>query len=480
MFIIFNYILLNLNILLNHILLGGFSYYNGNMNFDFKSPAAVLGYGVEGKYAVEFLRDQGISDITVFDEKESVEVPEGLKAKLGAGVFTDITGFNTIIRSPGVHYKLPGITEARDAGAFVTSMTDLTLELARKRLTAITGSNGKTTTVGMTEAVLRAHYDDKIIVGGNDRQPVLSEVMKNSSDPILLEVSSFQFADLHKSPHISAILNITPNHMDWHENLEDYVHAKNNLLAHQSSDDWAVLNSENEDTVKLAEEASGQLFWLNKKEGRNWAVWEDDKLVACFDGELMDVLEKDDLTVKTHPDNVLCATAVSLIHGASPVTIKKALMEFKGVENRLEFVREIDGIKFYNDSACTTPESSKVAIDAFPEGSLILLLGGSSKNADFSFLAHDIVESGTRVVLYGAEGPVIKAALDVEIAESGKGSELILSLEVTRDFEKIITQAKIFANPGDNVALSPACASFDMFKNAKDRGRQFKEIVSRI
>lgn len=439
-----------------------------------KPPVAILGFGVEGKAAYHFLISQDILDITILDEKEGLEIPEGVKNRLGSGAFEDLKGFETILRSPSVYYKLPAILEARDMGKVVTSMTELTLEAGWERLTAVTGSNGKTTTTTMIDKILTAHYDGKIIVGGNDRKPVLEETL-STEWPVLLEVSSFQFADLTTSPHISVILNITPNHMDWHENEEDYIHAKANLITHQTKDDWAVLNAGNENSHRLAIKAPGKVFWLNEERGKSWAVWRGDKVVARFGEQEFEVLSKKDLFVKTHPDNVLAAVAVSLIHGVSPELIRKELMAFKGVEQRLEFVREIEGVSFYNDSACTTPESVIVALGQFEKGKLILLLGGSSKNSDFSFMAHHISEAKARVYLYGAEGEKIEAAMREEGAE-----ELILHRDETQDFEKIIKHAQSFGKAGDSIVLSPACASFDMFKNSKERGKLFKEMVGKL
>jgi UDP-N-acetylmuramoylalanine--D-glutamate ligase len=444
------------------------------MKTSLKEPVAILGFGVEGHAAFDFLKSQTISDITICDENESIEIPENVKNQLGSKAFENLKSFRTIVRSPGVHYNLPGILEAKDASCLVTSLTELTLETAADRITAITGSNGKTTTVGLLEEILKTHYKSEIIVGGNDRKPVLTDAIEKSW-PILIEVSSFQFADLKISPHISVILNITPNHLDWHENEADYIHAKSNLIAHQTPNDWAVLNAGDENSAKLAEKAPSQIFWLNKKEGKAWATWQQDKLVAQFGHEELEVLKKEDLFVKTHPDNILAAVAVSLLHQASPTLIKSELGKFKGAEHRLEFVREINGIKFYNDSACTTPESAIVATQQFPKGTMIMLLGGSSKRSYFSFLAHHISQTKTRAYLFGTEGERIAEALKNEGAD-----DLILHMDTTRDFEKIIGDALNLAKPGDNIVLSPACASFDMFKNAKHRGKRFKEIVENL
>ncbi|MBN2306532.1 UDP-N-acetylmuramoyl-L-alanine--D-glutamate ligase, partial [Candidatus Peregrinibacteria bacterium] len=449
--------------------------YNFLMKTVIKPPVAILGFGVEGQYALDFLKTQKISDITICDENESVEIPKNAKSQLGSKAFKDLKAFRTIIRSPGVHYRLPGILEARKAGCTVTSMTELTLEQAANRMTAITGSNGKTTTVAMLDKILTAHYKGKIIVGGNDRTPVLQEAIKRPNELILMEVSSFQFADIKMSPHIAAVLNITPNHLDWHENLEEYANAKSNLIAHQSYLDWCILNRNDENSSRLGKKTPGKIFWLGTDEGNDWATWKGDKLVAKFEDKEATILSKKDITIKTHPDNILCAIAVSLIHRVTPTLIKEQLAKFVGAEHRLEFVKEVEGVKFYNDSACTTPESTKVAINEFPEGKLILLLGGSSKNADFSFLAHDIIEHRVRPYLYGKEGPRIQEAIKAEDEYYP-----IMMLDESDDFPAIVIRALEMAQPGDNIVLSPACASFDMFKNAKDRGKQFKEIVKNL
>ena len=445
------------------------------MKTQINTPVAILGFGVEGQATFDFLKSKNINDITICDQNKSIKLPAKLKSQLGIDAFEELSGFKTIFRSPGVHYNLDGIKKAKEAGAVVTSMTELTLQVGADRLTAVTGSNGKTSTVAMLEKILRAHYKDKIIVGGNDRKPVLQEALDKLELPILMEVSSFQFADIDISPHISAVLNITPNHLDWHENLEDYAHAKTNLIAHQKHTDWCVLNANDENSARLGKKTPGRIFWIGTSDGDSWANWIESDLIAKVDGKEVKILTSDDLKVKTHPDNILCAVAISIIHKVSPELIKKELSEFTGAEHRLEFVKEVNGIKFYNDSACTTPESAKVAIDQFPEGNLILLMGGSSKDAEFGFLAHHIIETDTRVVLYGEEGARIKKALEDE-----NGEYLILHEDESRDFETIIRAALEKAGPNYNIVLSPACASFDMFKNAKERGKQFKEIVKSL
>ncbi len=440
-----------------------------------KTPIAILGFGTEGQAALAFLESQGIKDITICDQEEDVDIPSGYKKKLGKNAFDDLSDFQTIVRSPGVRYDLPGIRQAHEMGALITSMTKLTLERAADRITAITGSNGKTTTTALCEQILFAHYGDRLIAGGNDKQPVLRQALEYPDQPILIEASSFQFEDLEHSPYIAAILNITPNHLDWHDTLEAYTAAKANILRHQQSSDWAVLNALDENVRKLAVSTPAQPFWINEKKGKNWAVWEDGYLKLSFDGKLENILHFDQLPVKTHPDNLLFAAAIAKLHFVPLTTIEEQVKLFKGVEHRLEFVRTLKDIHFYNDSSSTSPESAMAAIDQFLPKKLILLLGGSSKKADFTYLAEKIKEASVRVYLYGEEGQRIKEAL-----LSAAGENLILDYNQSGDFKKIIQSVYEFARPEDSIVLSPACASFDMFKNAKDRGRQFKEMVQHL
>ncbi len=429
------------------------------MNNKIKPPVAILGFGVEGKSAKSFLDNQSISDVTICDEKENPDA------------FSNLSDFKTIIRSPGVHYDRQEIKDAREAGATITSMTEIALELAKNRITAITGSNGKTTVTALVAEILKKHYQNNLIVGGNDGKPVVQEAIDQPDQPIVMEVSSFQFADLQMSPHISAVLNITPNHLDWHEDLEDYIHAKSNLIQHQSKDDWAVLNVNSENSAKMAKGAKSQIFWVGEKRGDNWADWENDNIVV--NGET--IINIKDVKIKTHPDNLLFAAAIAKLHDASTQTIADIMKEFGGVEHRLEFVREINGISFYNDSSCTTPESAEVAIEQFPIGKLILMLGGSSKKAEFGFLASKIKNTNVRVYLYGEEGANIKHSIE----EAG-AKDQIINYNESKNFEEIIKDVFAKANPDDNIVLSPACASFDMFKNAKERGKMFKEIVNSL
>jgi len=445
------------------------------MKIELKTPIAILGFGTEGQEAYKLLKSQAIKDITVCDEKEGAKIPKGVKSHLGEFAFNDLSGFATIIRSPGVRYDLPSIQLAREAGCHITSMTKLTLELASDRITAITGTNGKTTTTAMCEQILRAHYGNKLIVGGNDRKPILQEALKHPKYPILIEASSFQFSDLTTSPYIAAVLNITPNHMDWHKNMDDYINAKTNMLRHQKESDWAVLNAKNENSAKLVYSTPAQQFWVNEKRGENWAVWEDGYLKLSLGGQEENILHFDQLSVKTHPDNILFAAAIAKLHYVPPTTIEEQIKLFKGVTDRLEFVRTLNDVHFYNDSSSTSPESALVAIDQFVPSKLILLLGGSSKKADFSFLASEMVRFRVRAYLYGKEGQVIKDALF-----AAGGENLILDYDQSGDFKKIIQSVFKMAKPEDSIVLSPTCASFDMFKNSKERGKQFKEIVNNL
>jgi UDP-N-acetylmuramoylalanine--D-glutamate ligase len=434
------------------------------MILNLKSPIAILGFGVEGQYAHDFLVKHGYAekDITVLDNKKDPDA------------FKDLSRFATIIRSPGVRLTKE-IQEAVDSGAMLTSMTKLTVEVAAPRLTAITGSNGKTTTTALTEQVLRQKYNDSLIVGGNDRTPILDEALSRPANPILIEASSFQFMELKESPHISAILNITPNHMDWHKDLEEYIWAKGNLIRHQKPGDWAILNANNENCARLAFTTKGNLFWIGKKQGDNYAIWEDGFLTIKFGESVETILPSTEIAYKTHPENILFAAVIGKLHNVPSEKIAAGIRAFRPVSQRLEFVRSVEGISFYNDSSCTTPESAEVALDQFPHDKLIMMLGGSSKKADFSSLAEAIKKRGVRAYLYGAEGARIFEALE----EAG-AKDQVMAYNLSKDFKTVIEDVYKRAKKGDIVVLSPACASFDMFKNSKERGKLFSEIVGAL
>lgn len=445
------------------------------MSFSIQTPVAILGFGNEGQKALNFLLRQGLNDVTVCDENAHVKVPDTAKCRLGKTAFENLSDFQTIIRSPGVCIHLPGLQTARQDGVKITSLTQLSLEAAAGRLTAITGTNGKTTTTALCEKVLRAHYGERLIVGGNDRHPVLQEAIDHPDRPLLMEASSFQFADASKSPYIAAILNITPNHLDWHTTIEEYVAAKANLLRYQNENDWALLNANDENSAKLEAVVKGQLFWIGRKEGPAWTVWEDGYLKIHFDGHTENALHYDQLNIKTHPGNILFAAAIAKLHFVPLSTLEEQIKQFTGVEHRLEYVRTLKDVHFYNDSSSTSPESAMAAIDQFIPRKLILLLGGSTKKADFAYLAQKMAKEKVRAYLYGDEGEAIKKAL----LEAG-GKDLILAHDTSGDFEIIIQKAYSFARPEDSVVLSPACASFDMFTNAKERGKEFKKIVETL
>lgn len=445
------------------------------MNIKLSEPIAILGFGTEGQYALEFCRLQGKTDITIFDENPSNPLPKDIKTVQGPDALEKLMGYKTAIKSPGIPLSHPGIVAAKKEKVKITSLMELTLKVAAERITAITGTNGKTTTTALCELILRAHYGDQLIVGGNDRTPILKEVIENPESPILMEASSFQFAELKDSAHVGAILNITPNHLDWHMDFDDYVRAKSNILRHQSNDDWALLNAGNLHSSKLTYSTIGRHFWINDKRDKHWAVWERGYLQVSFNDIVENVLHYDQLNCKTHPDNILFAVAIAKIHGVPLSTIEEQIKAFKGVEHRLEHTRTLKDVHFYNDSSSTSPESAMAAIEQFIPRKLILLLGGSSKKADFTPLAQKITDEKVRVYLYGDE----KDSIEKAIIEAG-GKDLILKKDPSTKLASIVQSAYELAKPEDNVVLSPACASFDLFANAKERGKQFKEVVEKL
>jgi UDP-N-acetylmuramoylalanine--D-glutamate ligase len=408
-----------------------------------RGTVGVLGYGVDGQSVVEALRRlPEVARIAVFDDR----VPGMEKRR-------SLEGIDVLFRSPGFPLMHPLLREAQERSLPMTSSTQYFLEHYRGRTIGVTGSNGKTTCSALIAAILRAQYgDEHIEEGGNDRKPRL-DLLLLTPPPlfVVLELSSFQLCDLTVSPSVAVVLNITPNHLDWHASMEEYIEAKRNIVRFQGG-----------------------------KEGRMAVLKREDPIVCTFVEKLPGVavhwfdhcpLPPLRYHFKTHPDTLSAAVTTARALGVSEAHIVEVLERFPGVPQRLEFVRESEGVQYYNDSSSTTPESAITACEAFPVGRVVLLLGGRDKGMDFTHLYRVIEERKVRVVPYGEMAEEFRRHLSPQShIPHPKGG----------DFEATVARAREVAKPGDVVVLSPACASFDLFRNAKERGKIFTEIVQSL
>ena len=433
---------------------------------------AVVGEGLEGKSSASFLKKQG-AQVTVLDIKQ------------GKDYLKDLDKFNLIVRRPGI--KLETIQKAlgEDEAAFdaVTSQTKLFFDLAPGAIIGVTGTKGKGTTSALIYEMLKADGRDAYL-GGNIGVPPFEFLEKlNPNSWTVLEMSSFQLQDLTKSPHIAVVLMITRDHLDgygdrnYHDTVDDYVNSKRNILNFQSASDFAILNRDylasNESDVKT----KGKIYFVSReREVGEGCFALGNQVILRIKGNDIPLIDTRELLLRGdhNHENVCAASLAAYLAGVRVGTITRVLKQFKGLEHRLELVDKINGVEYYNDSFSATPESTIAAIQSFknPE---ILILGGSSKKSDFKELGEIIGKRDNikAIIGIGEEWPRIKKRIK-------NHESRIMIIEGASSMEQIVAAASKIAKSGDVILLSPACASFGMFENYKDRGNQFKEEVRKL
>lgn len=426
---------------------------------------AVLGGGIEGQSAQKYIESHG-GHVTVLDEK--IEP------------FPDLTHFDLIVRSPGVAPSHPRIVEALEKGKTVTSSVNVFLENTKtKNIVGVTGTKGKGTTSTLIHLMLQEDGKTSFL-GGNIGTPTfdfMDDVKEN--DWVVLELSSFQLIDITRNPHIAVVLMTTSEHLDWHATNEEYVAAKAKITTRQTSDDFLIANVDYENSTKIAGQSKATMFSVTVKNytpQKNGCFIEGEMIMFERDGKKESVCEVKlvKLPGRHNLENVCAAVCAAKLAEVSNAAIVKTLLSFKGLPHRLELVDQIKGVKYYNDSFSTTPETTIAAINAF-ESPKIVIIGGSTKHSDFSNLAELIRndKSVKALVQGGKEWEQIKAAI-------GEKPAHLQYLEGAASMQEMVEKAASVAQPGDVVLLSPACASFDMFANYKERGEKFKEAVRAI
>lgn len=448
---------------------------------DFRGKkVAVLGLGIEGQDVVQFLAGQG-AQIKVFDRKDEAEldlppITNHLSLITGPDYLKDgLLNFDYIIRSPGVRPDLPEILAAKEKGVKVTTAVNIFFELCPCTIIGVTGTKGKGTTASLIHECLVASGKTSYLAG-NIGTPYLELLTKlKKSDVVVLEMSSFQLIDIEKSPHVAVVINITTDHMDWHTNREEYVEAKTNIVHYQTKNDFAVLMRDYETSASFEKYAKGQVLWASIKGGVRGAYVAGGKIWLNVD-KPVEIGEVDKLILRGRHnwENVVCAIPAAYVCGATITGIKKAVFSFKGLPHRLEKVGEVGGITFYNDSFATSPGPTLAAVRSFNEP-IILILGGSSKKLSYKEMAEELTKTKNlkAVLVIGEVGPEIRRELE-KVGYAGK------LIEGGKDMKEVVSNAVSVANSGDVVILSPAAASFDMFKDYKDRGKQFMEEVTRL
>ena len=444
---------------------------------------AVIGMGVSNIPLIDYLHEKH-ADVTIFDNKEELDEKIMNKIKdykfkysLGKYSLSKLEGFELIFRSPSCLPARPELIKEKERGAIITTEIEQLMKLAPCKIIGITGSDGKTTTTTLTYEVLKgAGYT--CYLGGNIGIPLFTKLNEiKPKDIIVLELSSFQLMGMEISPEIAAITNITPNHLNVHKDYQEYIDSKKSIFLNQDENGILVLNADNEITNSFKTEANGKviLFSCNQKLDNGYMI-ENGTIKECCDGIRRHIVDAKDLKLKGihNLQNVATVLALTktLVDSDKAVEIIK---QFGGVHHRLELVRTLDDVEWYNDSASTSPTRGISALNSFDK-EIILIAGGADKNLDYTPISKPIIEKVKKLILIGQTATKIYDAVKKELAVRNKK----LDIYMCDSLKQSLDLAKRLARPGQIVLFSPASTSFDMFKDMYDRGDRFREEVNKL
>ena len=442
----------------------------------------VAGTGISGISAAKLLLAQG-GEVVLYDGNDKLSAEELKKnfendAKvtvvLGDLKKTDLLGVELCVISPGISLEAPFVAVLDEAGIPIWSEIELAYHCSRGKLAAITGTNGKTTTTALTGEIMK-HYCDSVFVVGNIGDPYTAHARETTDDSVTVaEVSSFQLETIMEyHPNVSAITNITPDHLDRHKTMECYIQVKEGIARNQTEEDTCVLNYDDPLLREFGSTLKCKVVYFSRKEKLDSGVYLDgDVIMYKHDRKAEPVLNVNELQIigGHNYENVMTAVAIAIQLGVPLSVIREACKEFKAVEHRIEFVRERFGVTYYNDSKGTNPDAAIQAIRAMP-GPTILIAGGYDKHSEYD----EWIESFDGKVRY----LVLIGQTRDKIAECAKRHG-ITDIMYAEDMQEAVQVCASYANSGDYVLLSPACASWGMFKNFEERGRIFKECVNAL
>ncbi|CAM2079649.1 UDP-N-acetylmuramoyl-L-alanine--D-glutamate ligase [Clostridium saudiense] len=441
---------------------------------------AVVGIGVSNIPLINFLVKLG-ANVTGFDMKSEEALGEvavdfkkkGVKLELGEKYLEKLTGYEVIFKTPSMRIDCEALVRAKKEGAYITSEMEEFVRYCKGKIYAITGSDGKTTTTTIISKLLEAE-GYKTWVGGNIGTPLFSNIEEiDENHMVVLELSSFQLMTMNLPVDVAVVTNLAPNHLDMHKDMQEYIDAKKNIFLYQSNDSVLVLNRENDITYGFESEAKAEIReFSSKKVLENGAYFNEG--VLYLDGNV--VCKKDDIVIKGmhNVENYLAAFTATK-DDVEIKTMKKVAESFAGVEHRCELVRELDGVKYYNDSIASSPTRTLAGLFAF-ERKVILIAGGYDKHIPFEPLAEEGYPFIKELILLGDTKELIKEAFD----KLTLNKNINIPIVIVDSLEEAVNKAKEIAQSGDIVTLSPACASFDMFPNFAVRGNRFKEIVNSL
>ncbi|MFA7662594.1 MAG: UDP-N-acetylmuramoyl-L-alanine--D-glutamate ligase [Patescibacteria group bacterium] len=439
------------------------------MKINSHSKIAILGFGVEGIATYDYLISKNITDITICDLNEKAEIPVGAKSILGQNYLDSLESFEIIFRSPGIKFFDQKIQQAKNAGVEITSATKFFFENCPCKIIGVSGTKGKGTTSTLIYEILKNAGRD-VYLGGNIGDPAIIFLDKLTPDSlVVLELSSFQLQDLEMSPQISVLLNTTQDHLDYHQDREEYLEAKSSLVRFQTKDDLAIFNSDYEYNERYAKLTPAEIKFVSSQTKTNGAYQQAGKIYVG-NAEIVSISEIG-LLGKHNWENVMPAILVAQRLGVDQQIIHSSITNFKGLPHRLELIREIDQVKFYNDSFSTNPETSIAGVKSFSVP-LVLIAGGYDKGLDYTLWAQEISQS------QNLKAVCLIGNLADKMNELLKNNSTLKIIKCSTLGEAVEKGYQELSDTGGVILLSPAAASFDMFKNYKDRGYKFIEAVS--
>lgn len=446
---------------------------------------AIIGLGVSNLPLLDYFYRLD-AKVSVFDKREKEALDANALTKIqnyqfdlytGKDALSNLQGFSVIFRSPSCRPDTPEIVAEVEKGAVLTSEIEMLMKTCPGTVIGITGSDGKTTTTNLIYQILKEN-GYHCYLGGNIGIPLFTKVGEmKPEDMVVLELSSFQLMNMQISPHISVITNISPNHLDIHKSYEEYIEAKKNIFKYQKQGDIVVLNYDNEITRELRQEAKGKVVYFSKTQKlENGVIYDNGTIKLCKNNVRRHILDVKDVLLRgTHNYENICTAISATSSLVEPEVQARAIKKFQGVEHRLEFVKEINGIKWYNDSIGTSPSRTIAGLNAFDE-KIVLIAGGYDKHLDYTPIAKPIIENVSTLILMGATATKIEEAVKKELKLQGK----TMPIYMCSSLKETVDKAYELAKQNEIVLFSPASASFDLFKNFEDRGNQFKNLVKTI
>jgi len=448
---------------------------------------AVLGLGKEGTDLLRFLhrfkvgiKPVGLNAKIIPDTdpnyKDITRLTSSLR--LGDNYLDNLTDFDLIFRSPGVPLDLPALKKAKRKGVKISSLTKLFFELCPAKIVGITGTKGKSTVTSLITHLLKKRVGGKVYFGGNIGYPPLSLLAKlTKQDVVVLELSSFQLEDLNQSPHIAVVLGISPEHLDRHKTFKKYLSAKLNLIKYQNRSEFVVTNVDEKTYIAVARVAKGKLVKYSQRKILQRGVYLAGEDIIYRDiktGRRQVIMSVKEIPLlgRHNISNVFAGIAVALLLGVTSEKIRQQVVSFRSLEHRLEIVVRQGRIQFINDSLATTPIATMVAVNTIP-GPVVIILGGSTKKEDFRGLIKLLLTKDIK-------GAVLIGATADKLAQLLKSAKVKFPFSKPKDFLTAVKQAYNYVQPAGTVLLSPACASFGWFKDAYDRGNQFKQLAKQI